>query len=126
MARIMVVDDDPDVRELLDRALARAGYEVTTVADGEAALLAAWQEPPDAVIVDRILPRVAGTDVCRALRARPHLATVPIIMVSARPEGTGVPGGPGRVDGYLEKPLSIPGVLSTLRRLLDHAPGAVW
>ena len=82
MSAILLVEDDPDIRELVAYKLTRGGFEVIEAADGPAALRAARERRPDAVILDVRLPRVSGIDVCRELRAAPATATVPIIMLT--------------------------------------------
>jgi len=80
-ARILVVDDDQTVSEVVARYLQREGYEVETVADGKVALDRALAHPPDLVVLDLMLPGMDGLEVCRRLRA---LAPVPVIMLTAR------------------------------------------
>ena len=82
MSTILLVEDDPDIRELVAYKLTRGGFEVIEAADGRAALLAARERPPDAVILDIRLPRLSGIEVCRELRAAPATAAVPIIMLT--------------------------------------------
>ncbi len=84
MSRILVVDDDPDIRALVALTLRRAGHDVHTANDGEAALAAAEELRPDLVAMDWMMPRLTGVEVCEALRARPHLATMGIVLMSAR------------------------------------------
>jgi two-component system phosphate regulon response regulator PhoB len=79
---ILLVEDDPDIRELVAYKLTRGGFEVVEAADGFAALQAARTRPPDAVILDMGLPRLSGIEVCRELRAAPATAAVPIIMLT--------------------------------------------
>jgi two-component system KDP operon response regulator KdpE len=80
MTRVLVVDDEPQILRALQTSLRGAGYEVETAATGEQALTLAAVRPPDAVILDLVLPDVAGTEVCRELRA---WTSVPIIVLSA-------------------------------------------
>ena len=80
-ARILVVDDDPNVAEVVSRYLEREGFSVTTVGDGRQALDLALGNPPDLVVLDLMLPGMDGLEVCRRLRA---LAPVPVIMLTAR------------------------------------------
>lgn len=82
MSTILLVEDDPDIRELVAYKLTRGGFEVVEAADGFAALQAARTRPPDAVILDMGLPRLSGIEVCRELRAAPATAAVPIIMLT--------------------------------------------
>lgn len=82
MSTILLVEDDPDIRELVAYKLTRGGFQVVEAADGFAALQAARIRPPDAVILDMGLPRLSGIEVCRELRAAPATAAVPIIMLT--------------------------------------------
>ena len=82
MSTILLVEDDPDIRELVAYKLTRGGFEVVEAADGLVALQAARTRPPDAVVLDMGLPRLSGIDVCRELRAAPATAVVPIIMLT--------------------------------------------
>ena len=82
MSTILLVEDDPDIRELVAYKLSRGGFEVIEAADGLAALQAARTRPPDAVVLDLGLPRLSGIEVCRELRAAPATAAVPIIMLT--------------------------------------------
>ena len=82
MSTILLVEDDPDIRELVAYKLTRGGFEVVEAADGLVALQAARTRPPDAVVLDMGLPRLSGIDVCRELRAAPATAAVPIIMLT--------------------------------------------
>jgi two-component system phosphate regulon response regulator PhoB len=82
VSTILLVEDDPDIRELVAYKLTRGGFKVVEAADGSAALQAARERPPDAVILDIRLPRLSGIEVCRELRAAPATAAVPIIMLT--------------------------------------------
>jgi len=105
--RILVVDDEPDLLELVRVTLVQAGYEVEAVADGRAALDAVRRAPPDLVVLDLMLPDVSGTEVCRLLRADPDQASVPIIMLTARADEVDrVVGFELGADDYVTKPFS--------------------
>lgn len=82
--RILVAEDDPALRRLIDMLLSNQGYEVRTVADGADALAFVETWAPDALVVDVMMPRVSGLTVCRELRASLRYATVPIILLTAR------------------------------------------
>ena len=82
--RILVAEDDPALRRLIDMLLTNQGHEVLTVCDGADALEAVGGWDPDALIVDVMMPRLSGLSVCRELRAQPRFATVPIILLTAR------------------------------------------
>jgi DNA-binding response OmpR family regulator len=82
--RILVAEDDPALRRLIDMLLSSQGYDVLTVNDGADALAAVDNWPPDALVVDVMMPRISGLTVCRELRADRRFATVPIILLTAR------------------------------------------
>jgi CheY-like chemotaxis protein len=85
--RILIVDDEAPLRFLLSKQLNRAGAETTTAADGEAALLAAAGAPFDAIVLDVVMPKMDGFEVCRRLKADPRTAEVPVIFLSASCSG---------------------------------------
>ena len=124
-ARILVVEDDPTVSEVVVEYLRRAGYEVDAAADGLAALAIAGARPPDLVVLDLMLPGLDGFEVCRRLRAR---GPVPVIMLTALGEEsdrlTGLELG---ADDYVTKPFSprelVLRVGSVLRRSRGESAG---
>jgi DNA-binding response OmpR family regulator len=104
MARVLVVDDDHMVREVVVSYLRASGHEVTDCADGETALKLAASPPPDLVVLDLMLPGVDGLEVCRQLRAR---SDVPIVMLTALgAEADRVVGLERGADDYITKPRS--------------------
>jgi len=122
-ARVLVVDDDPHIREVMRFALERAGFAVTEAADGRAALGACARERPAVVVLDIMMPEMDGADVCRALRA-PAAATayVPIIFVSSRDDEVDrVVGLELGGDDYLGKPFSPRELVARVRALLRRA-----
>jgi DNA-binding response OmpR family regulator len=124
-ARILIVDDEPMVREVAGRYLAREGYEVRGAGDGEAALVLAETEQPDLVVLDLMLPKLDGLTVCRRLRAA---SSVPIIMLTARADEADKILGLGLgADDYLVKPFSprelVARVQAVLRRVQPGGAG---
>lgn len=122
--RVLVVDDDPIVREVLERYLAREGFAVTAAADGREALEAFDSVRPDLVLLDLMLPRVDGFEVFRKIRARDHSTAV--IMLTARGQETDrIVGLESGADDYVSKPFSprelIARVRAVLRRTGEHA-----
>jgi DNA-binding response OmpR family regulator len=104
LGRVLVVDDDATVAGIVSRYLAREGYEVDNVADGERALDQARAHPPDLVVLDLMLPRMDGLEVCRRLR---RFSAVPVIMLTARGEELDrVLGLRLGADDYVVKPFS--------------------
>jgi two-component system, OmpR family, response regulator MprA len=115
--RVLVVDDDPAVRESLRRSLAFNGYQVELAADGEQALRAVAGSRPDAVVLDVMMPKLDGLATCRALRAAGD--DVPVLMLTARDEvADRVAGLDAGADDYLPKPFALEELLARLRALL--------
>jgi len=116
MTRILVVDDEPQILRALRTSLRGAGYEVDAVASAEAALTAAAVSPPDAVILDLVLPDGRGTDVCRELRT---WTDVPVIILSVvGEEREKVAALDAGADDYVTKPFGIDELLARLRAAL--------
>ena len=84
MAKVLVVDDEPDALELVSFNLKAAGYDVVTADDGNEALRKARQQVPDLILLDVMLPEVDGLEVCKLLRRDPATAGIPIIMLTAK------------------------------------------
>jgi two-component system response regulator MprA len=120
LTRVLVVDDDPKILSLLRRGLSFAGYTVGTAVDGEAALAAARDRPPNVVVLDVMLPGVDGLEVCRRLRLGD--AALPILMLTARDRiPDRVAGLDAGADDYLVKPFDFDELLARLRALLRRA-----
>lgn len=121
--RLLVVDDDPDVRESLQRSLEFEGYEVTTAACGAQALQAvAEASKPDLVILDVMMPDVDGLETCRRLRAAGE--RLPVLMLTARDAlGDRVTGLDAGADDYLVKPFALEELLARVRALLKQNRG---
>jgi EAL domain-containing protein (putative c-di-GMP-specific phosphodiesterase class I)/DNA-binding response OmpR family regulator len=122
-ARILVIDDDPDVLALLQTMLSGAGYEVATALDGREALASAWSRPPDLVLLDVLLPGLSGWEICAALKSSPETQEVPVAILSARNEIrdmiTSMQAG---ADDYVPKPFTRQRLLATVSRLLERRP----
>ncbi len=116
---MLVVDDEPQILRALQTSLRGAGYEVDTAATGEAALTSAAVRPPDAVILDLVLPDMRGTDVTRELRA---WTSVPILVLSVvGDEDEKVAALDAGADDYVTKPFGIDELLARLRAALRRA-----
>ena len=117
--RVLVVDDEPQILRALRTNLRGAGYDVVTAETAEAALAEAAMRPPDAVILDLLLPDGSGTDVCRELR---RWSTVPVIVLSAvGDEKEKVAALDAGADDYVTKPFGIDELLARLRAALRRA-----
>ncbi|MCU0483206.1 MAG: response regulator, partial [Chloroflexi bacterium] len=116
MARtILVVDDEPTLRETLGEVLAADGYEVVTAADGREALLRFRERQPDLVVLDLMLPLLSGIEVCRIIRAE---SDVPVLMLTARSsELDKVVGLELGADDYVTKPFSLRELSARIRAL---------
>jgi DNA-binding response OmpR family regulator len=107
MRSVLVVDDDADIREVIAYKLELGGFAVRLAADGVAGLAAARAAVPDLVLVDWMMPRLTGVEVCRELRRDPETAGVPIILLTARARDTDVRDGfAAGADDYVVKPFS--------------------
>lgn len=117
--RILVVDDEPTIREMVGYNLRRDGFDVELVEDGREALAAARRTPPDLIVLDIMLPGLDGYQVCRALRQE---SNVPILVLSARGEEFDrVLGLELGADDYLTKPFAMRELLARVRSLLRRA-----
>jgi PAS domain S-box-containing protein len=116
--RILLADDNADMRQYVQRLLT-SGYEVEPVGDGEAALTAAWKNPPDLVLTGVMMPHLDGFELLQALRSDPRTRSIPVIMLSARAgEETQVEGLEAGADDYLIKPFSARELLARVRNLV--------
>ena len=120
--RLVVADDNADMRQYLTRLLRAAGHEVTSVADGEQALRAIRAEVPDLVVSDVMMPRIDGLALVAALRADPRTATVPVLLLSARAgEDAAIEGLAAGADDYLVKPFPAAELLARVRAGVEMA-----
>ncbi len=118
--RILVVDDEPNIRLSLEFLMRKAGYEVTGVDDGEAALEAVKAAAPDLMLLDVTLPKLSGYEVCEAVRANPEWKGVRILMLTAR--GREIEREKGLAlgaDDYVTKPLATKDVVQRVQALLS-------
>jgi len=123
-AKVLIVEDDPNVRAALTRALSFEGYEVAAATDGGRGLEAVAQDPPDVIVLDVMMPFVDGLEMCRRLRARGD--DTPILMLTALGEVSDrVDGLDAGADDYLMKPFALEELLARIRSLLRRAGGDV-
>jgi two-component system phosphate regulon response regulator PhoB len=123
MTRVLLAEDDPDIRHLVAFKLGRAGIDVVAVSDGLAALQVALQDPPDLALFDVRMPRMSGLDLCRELRSHGGTATIPIIMLTARarPQDLESALRAGATD-YIVKPFSPRDLLQRVEAALARVP----
>ncbi len=124
-ARILIVEDDPDIAALVRHALERAGHLIVGVSSsGDEALHAVRREPPDLLLLDLNLPHLSGFDVCRAVRARPATAALPIVVITARTaEADRVAGLELGADDYVTKPFSLRELTARVQAVLRRTRG---
>lgn len=125
--RIIIVEDEGDLLDLLVYNLTREGYEVTGLADGAQALPAILQKKPQLILLDLMLPGVGGLEICRLLKAKPETARIPIIMVTAKGEESDIVVGLEMgADDYVAKPFSMKVLLARIHTVLRrHEAGPV-
>ncbi|HMV39536.1 response regulator transcription factor [Plasticicumulans sp.] len=122
MPKILVVDDEPNILLSLEFLMKHAGFEVRTATDGDAALAAVATEVPDLILLDVMMPRRDGYEVCQAVRENPACARVKIIMLTAK--GREIEREKGMAlgaDDYIVKPFATQELLGRVRELLAGA-----
>jgi len=121
-ARILIVEDDQDIAQLVARYLDKAGYTTEILASGREALRTIGARVPDLLVLDLMLPHVDGLEICRAVRTNEKTAAVPIIMLTARAEESDrIVGLELGADDYLSKPFSPNELVARVRALLRRA-----
>lgn len=121
-SRILIVDDEPQIRRVLRTSLTAQGYDLRTAADGEAALETFGDWPPDLVVTDLSMPNMNGLELCRKLRTH---SQVPILLLSVRgEEQIKVEALDAGADDYITKPFSIAELLARIRAALRRAPAS--
>ncbi len=107
MARILIAEDEPDIRELVAFTLRFAGHEVVATANGEEAVQQAGQMIPDIILMDVRMPRMTGYDACRIMKADPTLKDIPVVFLSAKGQDSEIQTGMAvGAEDYLLKPFA--------------------
>lgn len=121
--KIVAIDDEPDILEVIRFNLARNGYEVLTARDGRNGLKTIRREKPDLVLLDLMLPELDGIEICRRLKGDPLTSQIPIIMITARGDESDVVLGLGLgADDYVTKPFSPNELAARVRAVLRRGP----
>ncbi len=121
-SRVLIVEDERDIRDLVLFHLQREGYQVSSASSGEEALRQVRHTPPDLVVLDLMLPAMGGLEVCRTLRQEPSTAALPIVMLTAKgDEVDRVLGLELGADDYIVKPFSPKELLARVRAVLRRA-----
>jgi two-component system phosphate regulon response regulator PhoB len=122
--RILVVEDEPDLRSLLDRSLEEAGYRVSLAEDGIEALEKAATEPLDLILLDLMIPHIDGIEVCRRLKRDARTARLPVIMLTARQEPVDrIAGLELGADDYVTKPFNLRELVLRVGAVLSRSRG---
>ncbi|MGC8856126.1 MAG: response regulator transcription factor [Anaerolineae bacterium] len=119
MAKILIAEDEPDIRELVAFTLRFAGYEVVTTSNGEEAVQMAAKELPDLILMDVRMPRMTGYDACRLLKADPELKDIPVVFLSAKGQESEIQTGlDAGAEEYLLKPFAPDQLTERVRAIL--------
>ncbi|HUF38911.1 MAG TPA: response regulator [Anaerolineales bacterium] len=122
MAKILIAEDERDIRDLIAFTLRYAGYEVVATADGAEAVEAAYREKPDLVLLDVRMPKMTGYEACEIIKADPELAHIPVVFLSAKGQEaeirTGLEAG---ASEYILKPFAPEQLAEKIRSILGEA-----
>jgi two-component system response regulator MtrA len=125
MARIVVADDDVDIRELVEFKLSTMGHDIVAVGDGAAAIEACRAQLPDLCVLDVMMPGVSGLDAIRIIRSDPDLLELPVILLTARAQESDVNMGfDSGADDYITKPFSPRELAARVEALLARGAGS--
>ena len=120
--RLLVVDDEPSIAKIVRKQLEVAGYDVTVAVDGLEGLNKARELMPELIVLDVMLPKMNGTDVCKALKGDPKTSQVPILMLTAKAQrqdkDVGLEAG---ANAFLTKPFQLDELLAKIKALLEAA-----
>ena len=119
MAKILIAEDERDIRDLVAFTLRFAGYEVVTATNGEEAVALAPKENPDLILMDVRMPRMTGYDACRILKANPDMKDIPVVFLSAKGQESEIQTGLGvGAEEYLLKPFAPDQLTERVRAIL--------
>jgi len=117
--RVLIVEDEEALATLLEYNLGQEKFDVTLASDGEEGILKIEENPPDVVILDWMLPKISGIEICRRIRSKPETRNIPIIMLTARSEEADrIRGLETGADDYLTKPFSTNELIARVRAVL--------
>jgi DNA-binding response OmpR family regulator len=120
MTKILIAEDEPDIRELVAFMLRFAGYEVVTASNGEEAVQGATREIPDLILMDVRMPRMTGYEACRIMKASPTLQDIPVVFLSAKGQESEIQSGlEAGAEEYLLKPFSPDELTNRVRMILS-------
>ena len=120
MARILIAEDEPDIRELVAFTLRFAGHEVTTTMNGEEAFHKAQEMIPDLIMMDVRMPRMTGYDACRAMKQIPSLKDIPVVFLSAKGQDAEIQSGlEAGAEEYLLKPFAPDQLVERVKAILS-------
>ena len=119
MAKILIAEDEPDIRDLVAFTLRFAGYEVVTASNGEDAVILAPKEVPDLILMDVRMPRMTGYDACRLIKTEERLRDIPVVFLSAKGQESEIQTGLGAgAEEYLLKPFAPDQLIDRVRSIL--------
>jgi two-component system, OmpR family, response regulator MtrA len=122
VARILVADDDVDIRELIEFKLSTLGHEIVAVNDGVAAVDACRERKPDLAVLDVMMPGMSGLDAIRVIRNDPAIVDIPVILLTARAQESDIETGfDSGADDYITKPFSPRELASRVQALLARS-----
>lgn len=124
MTRILVAEDDKDIRELIAFTLRFAGFDVLTATNGAEAVEVAEAEKPDLVILDVRMPRMSGYEACRCLKENPKTANLPVVFLSAKGQDSEIQQGlASGAEEYILKPFAPDELIQHVRHILNRSTG---
>jgi CheY-like chemotaxis protein len=121
MAKILIAEDEPDIRDLITFTLRFAGYEVVAASNGEEAVELARQEMPDAILLDVRMPKKTGYEACQMIKADPLMKDIPVLFLSAKGQESEIQAGlQAGATEYLLKPFAPDQLVQRIQEVLSH------